>query len=167
MTDLAAKVLQLSPEQHEMLGHAIALAHAMHASIGGKGLGVAVGELHDALSHVDIFVQPGHGGKGWGPSNCCFPRARAAAQLCYAKQRADHRRHTRRSHWQRRPWWFLPAQSLQPCTENAANAQAQKVILCVASRPPRRTVHTWSGPRNGSRSAKNSPRWRSLLPLKW
>ena len=123
MTDLAAKVLQLSPEQHEMLGHAIALAHAMHASIGGKGLGVAVGELHDALSHVDIFVQPGHGGKGWGPSNCCFPRARAAAQLCYAKQRADHRRHTRRSHWQRRPWWFLPAQSLQPCTENAANAQ--------------------------------------------
>jgi len=65
MADLATKVLQLSPEQHEMLGHAIALAHAVHASIGGKGLGVAPGELHDALSHVDIFVQPGHGGKGW------------------------------------------------------------------------------------------------------
>ena len=65
MADLAAKVLQLSPEQHDMLGHAIALAHAVHSSIGGKGLGVAPGELHDALSHVDIFVQPGHGGKGW------------------------------------------------------------------------------------------------------
>ena len=36
MADIAAKVLQLSPEQHEMLGHAIALAHAVHASIGGK-----------------------------------------------------------------------------------------------------------------------------------
>ena len=48
MADIATKVLQLSPEQHEMLGHAIALAHAVHASIGGKGLGVAPGELHDA-----------------------------------------------------------------------------------------------------------------------
>ena len=44
MADIAAKVLQLSPEQHEMLGHAIALAHAVHASIGGKGLGVAPGD---------------------------------------------------------------------------------------------------------------------------
>ena len=34
MADLAAKVLQLSPEQHDALGHAIALAHAIHASIG-------------------------------------------------------------------------------------------------------------------------------------
>ena len=41
MDDLAAKVLQLSPEQHGALGHAIALAHAIHASIGGKGIGVA------------------------------------------------------------------------------------------------------------------------------
>ena len=41
MADLAAKVLQLSPEQHDALGHAIALAHAIHASIGGKGIGVA------------------------------------------------------------------------------------------------------------------------------
>ena len=65
MADIAAKILQLSPEQHEALGHAIALAHAVHASIGGKGLGVAPGELHDAYSNVDIFVQPGHGGKGW------------------------------------------------------------------------------------------------------
>ena len=36
MADIAAKVLQLSPEQHEMLGHAIALAHAVHASIGNE-----------------------------------------------------------------------------------------------------------------------------------
>ncbi len=28
-----AKVLQLSPEQHDALGHATALAHAIHASI--------------------------------------------------------------------------------------------------------------------------------------
>ena len=58
MADLAAKVLQLSPEQHEMLGHAIALAHAVHAPIGGKGLGVAPGELHDAYTTLDRVDRP-------------------------------------------------------------------------------------------------------------
>ena len=58
MADLAAKVLQLSPEQHDALGHAIALAHAIHASIGGKGIGVAPGELADAYHSVDIYVVP-------------------------------------------------------------------------------------------------------------
>eukprot|EP01045_Picozoa_sp_COSAG04_P014354 COSAG04_NODE_1070_length_8477_cov_17.005729_8_plen_261_part_00 len=65
MADIAAKVLQLSPEQHDALGHAVALAHAIHASIGGKGIGVAPGELADAYESVDIYVQPGQGGKGW------------------------------------------------------------------------------------------------------
>ena len=40
-------------------------AHAIHASIGGKGIGVAPGELADAYESVDIYVQPGQGGKGW------------------------------------------------------------------------------------------------------
>ena len=48
-----------------MLGHAIALAHAVHGAIGGDGLGVPPGELADTFAHVDIFVQPGQGGKGW------------------------------------------------------------------------------------------------------
>ena len=65
MADLAAKVLHLSPEQHDALGHAIALAHAIHTSIGGKGIGVAPGELADAYESVDIYVQPGQGGRGW------------------------------------------------------------------------------------------------------
>ena len=32
----------------------------------GRSRAEEVVELHDALSHVDIFVQPGHGGKGFG-----------------------------------------------------------------------------------------------------
>ena len=55
MADLAAKVLQLSPEQHDALGHAIALAHAIHASIGGKGIGVAPGELADAYGDAVVL----------------------------------------------------------------------------------------------------------------
>ena len=51
MADLAAKVLQLSPEQHDALGHAIALAHAIHASIGGKGIGVG----HSALPSTIVL----------------------------------------------------------------------------------------------------------------
>ena len=39
------KILTLTPEQHKLLGHALALAHAVHSQMGGNGLGVAPGEL--------------------------------------------------------------------------------------------------------------------------
>ena len=35
-------VLTLSPKQHQLLGHALALAHTLHSQMGGTGLGVAV-----------------------------------------------------------------------------------------------------------------------------
>jgi hypothetical protein len=59
-------VLTLSPKQHQLLGHALALAHALHSQMGGNGLGVAPGELPPMYDDVDIFVQPGaHGGRGF------------------------------------------------------------------------------------------------------
>ena len=60
------KILTLSPEQHKLLGHALALAHAVHSQMGGNGLGVALGELPAIYDDVDIYVQPGaHGGRGF------------------------------------------------------------------------------------------------------
>ena len=60
------KILTLTPEQHKLLGHALALAHAVHSQMGGNGLGVAPGELPAIYDDVDIFVQPGaHGGRGF------------------------------------------------------------------------------------------------------
>ena len=56
------KILTLTPEQHKLLGHALALAHAVHSQMGGNGLGVAPGELPAIYDDVDIYVQPGaHG----------------------------------------------------------------------------------------------------------
>ena len=60
------KILTLTPEQHKLLGHALALAHAVHSQMGGNGLGVAPGELPAIYDDVDIYVQPGaHGGRGF------------------------------------------------------------------------------------------------------
>ena len=59
-------ILTLTSDQHKLLGHAIALAHAVHSQMGGRGIGVAPGELAAIYDDVDIFVQPGaHGGRGW------------------------------------------------------------------------------------------------------
>ncbi len=55
--------LSLSPAQHAALTKALAIAHALHSQ-GGAGLGVPPGFLDD----VDIYVQPGQGGRGWWSS---------------------------------------------------------------------------------------------------
>ena len=58
------KILTLTEEQHKLLGHALALAHAVHSQMGGNGLGVAPGELPAIYDDIDIFVMPGaHGGR--------------------------------------------------------------------------------------------------------
>ena len=58
--------LTLTADQHKLLGHALALAHALHSEMSGNGLGVAPGELPAVYDDVDIYVQPGaHGGAGF------------------------------------------------------------------------------------------------------
>ena len=58
--------LTLTADQHKLLGHALALAHALHSEMAGNGLGVAPGELPAVYDDVDIYVQPGaHGGAGF------------------------------------------------------------------------------------------------------
>ena len=37
----------------------------MHGQLAGKGIGVPPGGLPEAYASVDIYVQPGQGGKGW------------------------------------------------------------------------------------------------------
>ena len=61
-----AMPLTLTADQHKLLGHALALAHALHSEMAGNGLGVAPGELPAVYDDVDIYVQPGaHGGAGF------------------------------------------------------------------------------------------------------
>ena len=75
------KILTLTPEQHKLLGHALALAHAVHSQMGGNGLGVAPGELPAIYDDVDIFVQPGaHGGRGFFSTLGAGAGARAEAR---------------------------------------------------------------------------------------
>ena len=48
--------LTLTADQHKLLGHALALAHALHSEMAGNGLGVSPGELPAVYDDVDIFV---------------------------------------------------------------------------------------------------------------
>ena len=58
--------LTLTADQHRLLGHALALAHALHSEMAGNGLGVTPGEVPAVYDDVDIYVQPGaHGGAGF------------------------------------------------------------------------------------------------------
>ena len=54
------KILTLTPEQHaKLLGHALALAHAVHSQMGGNGLGVAPGELPAIYDDVQWMLTGG------------------------------------------------------------------------------------------------------------
>ena len=65
------KILTLSAEQHKLLGHALALAHAVHSQMGGNGLGVAPGELPAIYGDVDTQARL-RTPRG-GPAPCSAP----------------------------------------------------------------------------------------------